>query len=76
MDVPQNIPNAQHSKTGLEISEEAAQSIIQSVLTSEELKKKTNKEIAELLTDHVWAQLPIFAAQSDLISEAIDRLNA
>ena len=44
--------------------------------TSAELEKKTNKEIATLLINHVWAETEIFTPFSDLITVAIDRLKA
>ena len=58
----------------VKISDETCKKILQSVMTSGELKKKTNKELAELLTNSIWADSNIFTPLSDLLSEVIDRL--
>ena len=38
------------------------------------LEGLSNAELADLLVETVWAELPVCSPQSDLISEVIERL--
>lgn len=42
--------------------------------TTQALELKSNGELADLLVEHIWADLPLAAPQSDLIAEVIARL--
>lgn len=55
--------------------EAALLALLRSAEVAHELTLKTNEEIASMLMDHVWAHLPITSAQSDLVDEAIMRLD-
>ncbi|MFH1560482.1 MAG: hypothetical protein ABID84_03625, partial [Chloroflexota bacterium] len=57
-----------------ERARELAQSLFQSVKIAKALGALTNTEIANLLRDHVWANMVIFSPQADLVKEAIERL--
>ena len=46
-----------------------------SMKRTEQLRQKTDREIAVMLRDHVWAHVALFTPLSDLLEEAIDRLN-
>lgn len=48
------------------------EAILESVKVYAALREKTDAEIADLLEAHVWAQMA--GPQSDLVSEAIERL--
>lgn len=45
-----------------------------SMRRTERLRKKTHREIADLLRDNVWAHVALFTPLSDLLEEAIERL--
>ena len=57
-----------------EISDECAKAILDGLARKAALKECTNKQLAEMLTNHVWALIPINTPKSDLVSEAIDRI--
>jgi hypothetical protein len=42
--------------------------------TMDALSGKTNAELADLLIEHVWAEIPITSPVSALLSEIADRL--
>lgn len=44
------------------------------IQTTLRLEGLSDAELADLLTDHVWADLPLGSPQSDLIAEVIARL--
>ena len=48
--------------------------IEKSILTSEGLMHLTNEELMLLLMEKVWARLPIFSFESDILEEVIERL--
>ena len=48
--------------------------LLDSVKIMDGLSTKTNPEIADLLREHVWAQVPWRSPVSELLEEAIDRL--
>lgn len=48
--------------------------LLDSVRIMDNLSTKTNPQIAALLRDHVWAQVPWRSPVSELLEEAIDRL--
>lgn len=58
----------------MEISDECAERIIQSIQTSDRLKALSNTELADILTNTLWAECPLMSPESDLLSEIIDRL--
>lgn len=66
-------PNLTESDEGARLAQ-LANAIFQSVNTVRELRKKTDAEIADLLLDHIWSELPGFSPQADLVLEAIERL--
>lgn len=39
-----------------------------------ELEQKSNQELADLLIEHVWAELPVTSPVSMLLSEITERL--
>jgi len=57
-----------------EISIECAEAIIRSIKTSDKLKSLSNDELADILTETLWAKCPLMSPQSDLLNEVIDRL--
>ena len=48
--------------------------LLKDMKLSMQLTKASNKELAEMLTNGIWAQLPINSETALLISEVIDRL--
>lgn len=54
---------------------EALTLLLNDIKLSMKLIKTSNKELAELLTNELWAQLPINSPAALLVSEVIDRLN-
>ena len=53
-----------------------AERIVKSAIIDGELAKKTNDEIADLLLEHVWADVETFTAKAGLLEIAIERLRA
>lgn len=51
-----------------------AEKILLMVDTMAELERKTNVELADLLIDYVWADIPVTSPVSALLSEIADRL--
>lgn len=49
--------------------------LVQTIRRCNELKTKTNKELAEMLTNQVWAEYRVFSSEADLVGEVVDRLN-
>jgi hypothetical protein len=43
-------------------------------VASAELATKTDAEIAKLLLDHVWANMSMLSVESELVSQAVERL--
>ena len=60
----------------MEINDECAYAILQSIKTGEGLKKLSNKELADMLTNTLWAECPLMSPESDFLSEIIDRVEA
>lgn len=58
----------------IEVTSEQAEKFLEWVEVIHALKSKTNKELAGLLVDHVWAYMPTGTPQSELLNEVIDRL--
>jgi hypothetical protein len=48
--------------------------LLDSVKIMDNLSTKSNPEIADLLRTHVWAEVPWRSPVSELLEEAIDRL--
>lgn len=48
--------------------------LFQSIATGEELRKKSNAELADLVRAHIWADLELTSPQADLLGEVMDRL--
>ena len=42
----------------------------------EELAKKSNNELADLLLDKIWAKMELFTYNSDLLDIVIERLKS
>jgi len=59
-----------------EWSDEAITTLLNMIDISEALRTKSNTEIAELIMEHILADMTIGSAQEGLISEAVDRLIA
>ena len=59
-----------------DIRREVITRLAKSVEVSLKLHEKSNKEIADLLMEHVWANMDCTSPQSDLVAEAIERLKA
>jgi hypothetical protein len=76
---PKNEPIAQHNKAmlgGMEISEACVKALIRSIKVENELKSLSNKDLADILTNTLWAECPLMSPISDFLSEIIDRLEA
>ena len=58
------------------MSDKQIQKLIRSIQTEGKLKMRTNKQLASLAVDHIWATMPMGSPQSELISVIIDRLEA
>jgi len=56
------------------MTEEQGQRLWQWLQTTIALEQKTDKELGDLVTDHLWADLPLGSPQSDLLAEVIARL--
>lgn len=41
---------------------------------TDELEAMNNEQLADLIEDHLWADLPVMTPVSDVLSEVIDRL--
>lgn len=67
--------NDQTTDSKIEITDEQADRLIQWMRVSKALETKSNREIAQLLIDHVWSEYPLGTAKSELISEAANRLS-
>ncbi len=57
-----------------EPSEHSMAKLIQLALVARKLQNMSDKEIADLLVDHVYAKANFLDNETDLISSAIDRL--
>ena len=57
------------------LSDEFVQALIDDVNQSSRLKQMPNKFIIELLTNRVWGKISLMTFESNLLDEAIDRLN-
>lgn len=56
------------------MTNEQAERLLAWLQTTQRLAAKTDDELADLLVDHVWANLPLGSPQSDLVAEVIHRL--
>jgi len=57
-----------------EWKDELYNDLSQSLKTEKALRAQTNSEIANLLKEHIWAELNVFSARSVLLEEVIRRL--
>ena len=53
---------------------EAGQRLWQWLQTTHRLEEMSNALLAELVVDHLWADLPLGSPHSDLLAEVIARL--
>lgn len=56
------------------IKAETANIILKSLETVAQLEALTDYQIAQLLIEHIWSEHHVFSIKSDLIMEAIERL--
>jgi len=68
------IPSAAKFVEPPAVDPELMADIERSIAACEALEAKSDVEIAELLREHVWANLDVFSAESELIETAIERL--
>jgi len=58
----------------IKISEECALRILESIEYEGNLQHLSNDELADILIETIWAELPLMSQESDLLSVVIDRL--